>query len=216
MTSLRRRLATDTRYALLGLPVAVLHFAVAVAGIAAGVGGAVAFVGLPILAGAAAMARGLSDVERVALPEVLGRSVARPSYTAVPAGAGWFRRLMNPLASGQSWLDLLYGIIAFPFSLAAAVVTMVWWAGTIAGLTFPVYGWILARLPGTDGSLAALLGLGDGDLAFVGVNTAVGVLFALTLMPVVRAAALVKASLAQAMLTRASYAPAGVIGLTSG
>ncbi|MEV5888722.1 sensor domain-containing protein [Nonomuraea fuscirosea] len=216
MTSLRRRLATDTRYALLGLPVAMAHFCVAVAGIAAGVGGAVAFVGLPILSGAAAVARSLSDVERVALPDVLGRSVARPSYTAVPAGAGWFRRLMNPLTSGQACLDLLYGIIAFPFSLAAAVVTLVWWAGAIAGLTFPVYGWILAQIPGSDRVLPELLGLGTGDLAFVAVNTAAGVLFALTLVPVVRAAALIKASLAQAMLTRASSAPAGVVGLTAG
>lgn len=41
---------------------------------------------------------------------------------------------------------------------------------------------------------------------FVVFNTAIGVLFALTLVPVVRGAALVKASLAQAMLTRAPSA----------
>ncbi|MEO3869791.1 sensor domain-containing protein [Nonomuraea sp. B12E4] len=210
MTNLRRRLATDTRYTLLGLPNAIAHLSVSAAGISAGLGSAVAFVGLPILSGTATVTRNLSDFERVALPGVLGRSVARPHYTPVPAGASWFRRMMNPLASGQAWLDMLYGIVAFPISLAAATVAAVWWVGTIAGLTFPLYGWILTRIPEFYGGLPALLGLGDGDLMLVGLNTAIGVLFALTLVPVVRGAALVKASLAQAMLTRASFAPAEV------
>ncbi|MEV0388375.1 sensor domain-containing protein [Nonomuraea sp. NPDC050643] len=209
MTTLRHRLATDSRYLLLGLPMAVVSFSISVAGLSAGLGAAVAFVGLPILAGAAAAARNLADFERVALPGVLGQRVARPPYPPAPAGAGWFRRMMNPLATAQGWLDLLYGIIAFPISLAAGVIALVWWAGTIAGLTFPIYGWTIAAIPGVDNGLPMLLGLGDGDLAFVGVNTLAGVLFALTLVPVVRGAALVKASLAQAMLTRAaSYEPA--------
>ncbi|MFD0472839.1 sensor domain-containing protein [Nonomuraea thailandensis] len=137
MRTLRHRLATDTRYTLLGLPMAVLHFAVVVVGISAGLGTAVVFVGLPILAATAAAARNLADFERVALPGVLGRPVARPAYRPAPAWAGWFRRTMNPLAGGQAVLDLLYGIIAFPISLAAAVVSAVWWAGALAGLTFP-------------------------------------------------------------------------------
>ncbi|WP_052422899.1 sensor domain-containing protein [Nonomuraea candida] len=207
MTTLRHRLATDTRYTLLGLPTAVAHFSVVVTGVAAGLGGAVAFVGLPILAGTAAAARNLADFERVAIPEVIRRPVARPSYPPAPYGAGWFRRMMNPLTAGQAVLDLLYGIIAFPISLAAFVVTAVWWAGTIAGLTFPLYGWMVAAIPGVDGGLPELLGLGDGTLMFVGVNTVVGVLFAVTLLPVVRGAALIKAGLAQALLTRAPADP---------
>ncbi|MEV0997875.1 sensor domain-containing protein [Nonomuraea sp. NPDC050202] len=218
MTTLRHRLATDTRYTLLGLPMAVLHFAVVVAGISAGLGTAVVFVGLPILAATAAAARNLADFERVALPGVLGRPVARPPYRPAPAWAGWFRRTMNPLAGGQALLDLLYGILAFPISLAASVVAAVWWIGTLAGLTFPLYGWIIAAIPGVDRSLPELLGLGGGDTMFVVFNTAIGVLFALTLVPVVRGAALVKASLAQAMLTRAPLgAPARVpAGVTVG
>ncbi|GAA2211958.1 hypothetical protein GCM10009850_074190 [Nonomuraea monospora] len=197
------RLATDTRYTLLGLPAALLHFAVVVAGVSAGLGTAVVFIGLPILAATAAAARNLADFERVALPGVLGRDVARPPYPAAPAWAGWFRRTMNPLANGQAALDLLYGVIAFPISLAASVVAAVWWTGALAGLTFPLYGWVIAALPGLDLTLPELLGLGGGDTTFVVLNTAIGVVFALTLVPVVRGAALVKASLAQAMLTRA-------------
>ncbi|SEG90496.1 Putative sensor [Nonomuraea solani] len=199
-----QRLATDSRYTLLGLPMAAVSFAISLGGLCAGLGSAVAFVGLPILAGTAAVARNLADFERVSLPEVLGRPVARPPYPPAPAGAGWFRRMMNPLATGQGWVDVLYGIVSFPISLVAGVIALVWWGGAIAGLTFPLYGWILASLPGVDGGWPAMLGIGGGDAMFVGANTVAGVLFALTLLPVVRGAALVKANLAQAMLTRAA------------
>ncbi|NUS08173.1 MAG: sensor domain-containing protein [Nonomuraea sp.] len=202
MTTLRQRIAIDTRYTLAGLPLTVAGFSLTVAGISGGLGSAVAFVGLPVLAGTALLARRLADFERLALPGVLGHPVARPRYTAAPADAGWFRRLMNPLASGQAAMDLLHAIVTFPISLAAFVLTAVWWAGAILGLTFPIYGWALADLFGTDGNLPALLGLGDGVGMYVGFNTAAGVLFALTLVPVLRIAALLKAGVAQALLTR--------------
>ncbi|MFI7614274.1 sensor domain-containing protein [Nonomuraea terrae] len=216
MRTLQRRLTTDTRYILLGLPAAVIGFTGVVAGVSAGVGTAVVFAGLPILAGTAAMARNLADVERVALPGVLGHPVDRPPYRPAPAGASWFRRVMNPLTSGQAWLDLLHGIVALPIALAAAVVTLVWWAGAIAGLLFPLYGWVIAAIPGSDGGLPALLGLGDGDLVFVGFNTLVGVLFALTLVPVVRGAALMKAAVSQALLTRAAFPAAANLAPVTG
>ncbi|MEU4224984.1 sensor domain-containing protein [Nonomuraea sp. NPDC026600] len=205
MTTLRHRIATDTRYVLLGFPPAVMSFVLVLTGVAAGVGSAVAFVGLPILAASAAMARNFADVERVLLPDVLGRRLARPRYRQAPSDAGWFRRTMNPLASGQSALDILHAIVAFPIAIVTFVVTVVWWAAAIAGLTFPLYGWIIARIPGYQGDLPGLLGLGSDLTTLVVFNTVLGVLFALTLLPVVRGAALVKASLAQAMLTRPAY-----------
>ncbi|MEV1173727.1 sensor domain-containing protein [Nonomuraea sp. NPDC049784] len=200
-----QRLTTDTRYVLLGLPLAVASFTVTVAGVSAGLGAAVVFVGLPVLAATAAASKHLADLERVALPDVLGHPVARPPYTPAPEGAGWFRRAMNPLTSGQAWMDLLYGIIAFPFSLAAFVLTAVWWTGAVAGLAFPIYGWAIARIPGVGHGLPEWLGFAGSPTMFVIVNTAVGALFALTLLPVVRIAALLKASVAQVLLTRAAY-----------
>ncbi|TMR88712.1 sensor domain-containing protein, partial [Nonomuraea basaltis] len=131
----------------------------------------------------------------------------RPRYAPAPAGAGWFRRLMNPLVNGQAWLDLLWGIVSFPFSLAAFVLATVWWAIAIAGLTSPIHGWIVARIPGVELWVPTWLGFPEwlvgSDLFFVIFNTGVGLLFALTLVPVLRIAALLKAGVAQAMLTRA-------------
>ncbi|MEW1838571.1 sensor domain-containing protein [Nonomuraea angiospora] len=205
MTTLQRRLATDTRYTLLGLPLSLASFGVTVVGVSAGLGGAVAFVGLPVLAATAAASRHLADLERVALPGVLGHPVARPPYTSAPESAAWLRRMMNPLASGQAWMDLLHGIIAFPFALASFVLTATWWLGAVAGLTFPVYGWAVARIPGVGDGLPEWLAFYGDPTTFVIVNTVAGALFALTLVPVARMAALLKAGIAQTMLTRAAY-----------
>jgi hypothetical protein len=202
-TSLIRRISTDTHYVLTGFPAAVLAFCLVVTGVAAGAGSLVAFVGLPILAVTASLARAFADRERALLPGVLGRRLARPGYSQTPAGAGLLRRAVGPLAGGQSWMDLLHAIVAFPFAIAAFVITTVWWSGVIAGLTFPLYGWLIARIPGAlDGGLPALLDLGHSTGMFILVNTVIGVMFALTLIPVVRGCALMKAGLAEALLTR--------------
>jgi signal transduction histidine kinase len=201
MRTLMSRIGTDTRYLIVGFPLSIIWFALMVAGFAAGVGSMIAFVGLPILAATLLVARGFADVERRWLPEVLGRPVARPRYQPAPANAGWFRRLVNPMINGQSWLDLLYGIVAFPISIVTFVVTVVWWAGAIAGLTYPLYGWIVAAIPGNDGGLAHLLGFGDKFWFDMIINVVIGLLFALTLPMFVRGAALFQAGLGRAMLT---------------
>ncbi|NUW43796.1 sensor domain-containing protein [Nonomuraea rhodomycinica] len=202
MTNLRHRIATDTRYTFMGLPASIASFGLVVAGVAAGLGGAVAVVGLPVLAGTAVLARGFAESERESLADVLRRPVGRPEYAGPPADAGRWRRTLNPLAGPQAWLDLLHAVVALPFAVVAFVITTVWWAGAVAGLTFPLYGWIIAGIPGVDGGLPQLLGLGTGTATFVMFNTAVGALFALTLAPAVRTAALLRAVPAQLLLAR--------------
>ncbi|GAA0943792.1 sensor domain-containing protein [Nonomuraea longicatena] len=201
MTLLQRTVA-DTRYVMTGFMTTVVGFVLVVAGVAAGLGSAAVFVGLPILAMTALLARRLADTERGQLPEVLGRPVGRPEYAEAPIWAGWFRRTMTPLGTGQAVLDILHAIISLPFAIVSFVLTTVWWAGTIAGLTFPLYGWILADTVGVNASLPALLGLSDSPTMFVLFNTGLGLAFAATLMPMVRIAALVRATLAQSLLTR--------------
>lgn len=198
------RIAADSRYLLMSFPLALISFCLIVTGVAAGVGSAVTFIGLPVLAATALVARGFADLERAALPGVLDTPVERPGYTEAPVPAGWFRRVMNPLTSGQAVMDLLHAIIAFPVAVAGFVVTVTWWAGAIAGLTSPLYAWFLADLTGSQ-SLPGLLGFGDSPVLAVVFNMAVGVLFAVTALPVLRGAALTKAAIAQALLTRPSY-----------
>ncbi|WP_406313766.1 sensor domain-containing protein [Streptosporangium sp. NBC_01639] len=201
MRTLLRRIGTDSRYLIAGFPLSVVFFALMVAGFAAGIGTVVVWVGVPVLATTLLVARGLADVERRMLPEVLGRALPRPRYRPAPETAGWFRRVANPLTSGQSWLDLLYGIVAFPISIVTFVLTVVWWAGTVLGLTFPLYGWIVAAIPGNHGGLAYVLGFENRVWVDMVINTVIGVLFALTLPVIVHGAALVRAGLGRAMLT---------------
>ncbi|MER7208728.1 sensor domain-containing protein [Streptosporangium sp. NPDC000239] len=200
MRTVLRRIGSDTRYLIAGFPLSLVFFVLAVVGFSAGVGTVVVWVGLPILAGTLMMARGMADVERRMLPEILGRPVPRPRYRPAPERAGAFRRMVNPLTSGQSWLDLLYGIVSLPLAILTFVVAVVWWAGTILGLTYPIYGWAIARMPDNHG-LAELLGFGDSAVVEVAFNTAIGVLFAVTLPLMLHGAALVRAGLGRAMLT---------------
>ncbi|GAA4224892.1 sensor histidine kinase [Streptosporangium album] len=195
-----RRIGMDSRYLIVGFPLSIVFFALMVVGFAAGIGTVVVWVGVPILATTLLVARGMADMERRMLPEVLGRPVPRPRYQPAPEEAGWFRRMVNPMTNGQSWLDLLYGIVAFPVSIVTFVLTVTWWAGTVLGLASPLYGWITAAIPGNHG-LAYLLGLGDSVWIDVVINTCIGMLFALTLPVIVRGAALTQAGLGRAMLT---------------
>ncbi|WP_327091595.1 sensor domain-containing protein [Nonomuraea sp. NBC_01738] len=200
MRSLTRRVLLDTRYTLVGFPTAVIGFALMIAGFSAGVGTVVVWIGLPILAGVLMLARSFADGERGWLSDVLKRPPVRPRYKPAPAGAGRFRRLINPLTSGQSWLDLLHGIVNFPMAIIAFVLTVVFWAIPIAGLTYPLYGLVTSQIPGNT-ELPELLGLGGGYGVNVIFYGAIGIAGLILLPFMTRAAALVRSGLGRALLT---------------
>lgn len=195
-----RRVLLDTRYTLVGFPTTLIGFVLMLVGFAAGLGTSVVWVGVPLLAGTLMVARGFADAERGWLSDVLGRPPVRPRYKPVPEGAGRFRRLVNPLTSGQSWLDLLHGILNLPFAIIAFCLTIVFWAIPLAALTWPLYGIITSNIPGNM-ELPELLGLGDGYLVNAVFYVALGLVFALIGPFVIRGAALVRAGLGRALLT---------------
>ncbi|MEU7857568.1 sensor domain-containing protein [Nonomuraea sp. NPDC049141] len=195
-----RRVLLDTRYTLVGFPTAVIAFVLLVAGMAAGVGTAIVWVGVPLLAGTLMIARGFADAERGWLSDVLKRPPVRPRYKPAPAGAGRFRRLVNPMTSGQSWLDLLHGLLNFPLAIVSFVLTVVFWALPIAGLTYPLYGVITSRIP-DNVELPELLGIGRGYWVNSIFYVVLG-LVALLIMPIMtRASALLRSGLGRALLT---------------
>ncbi|GAA3237184.1 sensor histidine kinase [Nonomuraea helvata] len=200
MRSRMRRVLLDTRYTLVGFPTAVIGFVIMLAGFAAGVGTMVVWLGVPLLAGTLVAARGFADAERGWLSDVLKRPPVRPRYKPAPPGAGRFRRLVNPLTSGQSWLDLLHGIVNLPFAIVSFVLTVVFWALPLAGLTYPLYGIITTRIPGNE-ELPQLLGLGDGYVVNSVFYFALGLVFTLVLPFGTRGAALLRAGLGRALLT---------------
>ncbi|WP_327104984.1 sensor histidine kinase [Nonomuraea glycinis] len=200
MRSLMRRVLLDTRYTLVGFPTTVITFALMLVGLAAGVGTAIAWIGVPVLAGTLMVARGFADAERGWLSDVLKRPPVRPRYKPAPVGAGRFRRLINPLTSGQSWLDLLHGIVNFPIALVAFVLTVVSWAIPLTGLTYPLYGIVTSRIRGNV-ELPELLGLGTGYLVNAIFYVSVGLFFLFLLPFTVRGASLLRAGLGRVLLT---------------
>ncbi|MEV4115349.1 sensor domain-containing protein [Nonomuraea sp. NPDC049695] len=195
-----RRVLLDTRYTLVGFPTAVIGFVIMVTGFSAGVGTMVVWLGVPLLAGTLMAARGFADAERGWLSDVLKRPPVRPRYKPAPPGAGRFRRLVNPLTSGQSWLDLLHGIVNLPFAILSFVLTVVFWAIPLAGLTYPLYGIVTTRISGNQ-ELPQLLGLGDGYAVNSIFYVSLGLVFALILPFATRGAALLRAGLGRALLT---------------
>lgn len=200
MRSLMRRVLLDTRYTLVGFPTAVIGFVIMIAGFAAGLGTAVVWIGVPLLAGTLLVARGFADAERGWLSDVLKRPPVRPRYRHPPEGAGRFRRIVNPMTIGQSWLDLLHGILNFPFAILAFVLTVVFWLIPVAGLTYPLYGLVTSRIPGNV-ELPELLGFGNGYLTNAIFYVTLGLVFAFIMPFMVRGAALVRAGLGRALLT---------------
>ncbi|NYE48176.1 hypothetical protein HDA32_003296 [Spinactinospora alkalitolerans] len=118
--------------------------------------------------------------------------------------------MLDPLACGQSWLDLLHGVVSFPISVTSFAAVVSWWAVALLGLTYPLYGWIVTGAGGTDG-LPELLGLGDGLGIATAFHLAIAVGFTITPPFVVRTVALINAGLGQAL-----PAPVGARGAAPG
>ncbi|MEV0001108.1 sensor histidine kinase [Micromonospora sp. NPDC050980] len=197
---LLRRLARDSGYVLVSLPLGVIGFVLAVAGISLAAGLLVTTLGLPVLAGVLYAARGLADLERLRLPGVLGRPRVRPVYLTPRHGARFWRRVFTPMRDPQSWLDLLHAFLRLVVALPTFVLMLVWWALALTGTLYGAYDWAIPRGP-DDQDLSQLLGMGDGAGARIALNTAIGLFALLTLPLVARALARIQAALAYSLLT---------------
>ncbi|WP_017586423.1 sensor domain-containing protein [Nocardiopsis ganjiahuensis] len=197
--SLFTGLGRDTRYVFLGFPLAVFSFAVVLTGLALGIGTSVVFGGLVLLSVLLVTARGLAHVDRIRLSDLYGRPVMRLPYRTPPKNAGPLRQLLHPLTCSRSWLDALHPLLRFPVSLVTFVVAVTWWALSLGGLLYPLWGWSLYLVPGyTDVGTYVLPEY--PVLATLAFHMVGGALFALTLPLVMRFLAQAEATLARALL----------------
>ncbi len=203
MSAILRRVAADLAYLVSTLPLAVIGFVLVVPTFAAGIATLPIGIGAASLALSLVIARGFAEVERRALPGVLGHPVARPHYPRAPQDAGFVRKLTTPLRGGQSWLDVLYGVLVLPVSVATTVVAVAFTAATFAGLTFPLYGVIIRRAVGAENysDLPQFLGLPNTHVASSLFYLALGVALALLSRFVIRGCALLRANLGRVLLT---------------
>jgi len=197
--SLLGRLGRDTQYVLLGFPLGLITLVLGLPAFFLGVGTTIVWIGLPILLGTLMLARGFATIERSRIKPVLDRRLPHPHYKRAAVPSFW-RRVLTPMTDGQSWLDLVHSVFRWIPSTVAFVFVVTWWAGTLGGLTFPLWDWSIPRGP-DDTDLPQLLGLGDAYSTRILFHMAVGVFFALTLYPVVRSAALLEAQFARVLLS---------------
>lgn len=198
--NLFRRLLLDSGYALSSFLLVVPAFSLVIAGLAAGAGTlVVAGVGLAILVATSYVARGFATVERIRLRSMLGMAAPQPSYLRPVAGDGRIRAVLTPLRDVQTWLDVLWCVLALATGLFAFALTVGWWALTLGGLTY----WFWQRFITFDAEskgLAEILGFGEGRTPESLLNLAIGVVALITLPLVVRLAAGLHASVARVML----------------
>ncbi|GAA2269551.1 hypothetical protein GCM10009853_023940 [Glycomyces scopariae] len=203
MNSIFKQLGADSAYLLSSFPIALPAFVITVTGFAAGVGTAVVWVGVPILAATLLAMRGLAAAGRFQLESVLGRPVHPPRYRRAPEGASALRRFLTPLTDGQSWLNLLWGLVNFPLAVAGFAVALSWWAATVASLAYPLYAWAIRRATDDGDGLhyaTEWLGWGDSYLAVSALAVAGGLVMALLLPLVLRGFALTQAGLSRGLL----------------
>lgn len=202
MTNLLRRLGRDTLYVVAGFPLAVLAFSVVLTGLAASLGLLVTLLGIPLGVLTLLAARGFAAVERARL-QLLGSSPLAPAGHRRPRDSGW-RGLLQRLRDPQSWLDVLHALVGFPLAVVTFAVAVVWWAGTLGGLTY--WFWSLYLPPNEDGGgLAWLLGY-EQPWAETVLNTLLGLLFAITLVPVLHGCAAVQSGLARSLVANPTLA----------
>ena len=195
-----RQLAVDTQYVLLGFPLGLVTVVLFLVGFSLGVGLLVTVLGFPILVATLFQARGFATVERARIGPVLRTRLPHPYYKKPDPDDGFWRKMLVPLSDGQSWLDLLHGILRFIPSTIAFAFVVTWWAGALGGVTTILWDWSIPRSPDNI-DLNELMGLGSGDDVRILLYTGIGVVFALTLLPVVRGAAQLEAQFARALLS---------------
>lgn len=192
-----QRLLHESTYALSGFPLAWLAFVVAITGVSLGVSTLIVLVGAPVLVFTLITCRGFAQVERVRLRR-LGRPLATAVYPQAAPGASWWQRQLTVLRDPQSWLNLTWALLLAPvLATLTFCVVLTWWAAILSGATY----WFWQQwLPAGDETLASMIGLGQGRGPEILINTALGVLAALTIVPVIRAVVALQAGVNQTVL----------------
>lgn len=178
--SFLRQLSRDTAYLLTGLPLALVSFVVLVTGLSLGVGMLITLVGLPILVVTLLAGRLFAAVERWRVEQVTGELVTA-AYRPDDPAAGPLRRWWERLRDTQAWLDATHGLLVFPLATVTWSLAVIWWAGALGGLTYWFWSRFIPEGDGTD--LTELLDLPWSDRV---TQFVLGVLFAATLVPLLR------------------------------
>ncbi|MFC9532535.1 sensor histidine kinase [Streptomyces sp. NPDC056975] len=189
-------------YLLLSLPLSIITFVYAVTMVSLGAGLLITFLGIPVLAAALAGARGFAAMERARARALLGVDVGAP-VPLRPRTHGPMAWMGAFLKSGESWRNLLYTVVHFPWAVFAFNVALVFWTVGWSLLTYPLWQWVFPMYTGQGGIQL----YGDGahniylDNPFeITVTAAVGLLITLATPWIIRALASVDRALVGGLL----------------
>lgn len=199
------RIGRFLAYGFLALVLGAVGFSLVLGLLAAGVSTVVVWVGLPILVAGVLVAHGFAMADRALQSTILGTELPTPAPARAPSGAGRVRRLLSPLTDPQSWLDSLWVLVSFLLALITVPLALAWTVGALATVGGPVSALILERtLPAAQyNGLADLMGVPERFTLpmDMGLQFLVGVLFLLTLGPVVRGLTALHQSVARGLLS---------------
>lgn len=192
-------------YLIVAFVLATVAFSLVIPLLAAGVGTIVVWVGLPILLAAVMLARGFAATDRALHTHLLGHPMPTPAAKGADSDAGWMRRLVAVLLDPQSWMNALWVLVHFVLATISFPIAIAWTAASIGTIGGPLATLIVnAVLPdeNTNG-LAELFGM-TGPLALgldVAMQFLVGLIFLLTLAPVIRALTAMHRGVARGLLS---------------
>lgn len=203
-----RQLGIDSAYNFSSFPIVLPAFIISLVGFCLGIGTAIIWIGVPIMATTLLTMRGLAAAGRAQITSVIHREITGPRYKRAKPDSSALRRFLTTLTDGQSWLNLLWAITAFPVSIVGFSVTIAWWSASLVTLTWPLYGWIIWLAAGSENTgpyyAAKWLGWGESYIAAAVVAFLAGVILTMALPWVVRGLALAQGWIGKGMLTSLS------------
>lgn len=192
-------------YGLVAVVLGAIGFSLTLALLVAGISTVVVWIGLPFLALGVVVATGFAAAGRGLHGLLLDDHLPTPAARPPREGAGAVRRLLTPLTDPQAWLNSLWVLINFLLALVTFPLAAAWTTGAIATVGGPIASLILRSVlpPGTYGGVGDLLSIpGPAGVAIdLASQVAVGLVFLLTLMPVVRGLAALHSGIARGLLS---------------
>ncbi|MEZ5093666.1 sensor histidine kinase [Nocardioides sp.] len=189
------QLGKDAAYLLTGFPIALVSFTVLVTGLSTGLGLLITLLGIPVLVVTLQVARLFAAVERWRVELTTGTPVLA-AYRPIDPQGGWLRRWWDRLRDTQAWLDALHGMLVFALATVTWSIAVTWIAGAGGGVTY----WLWSRALPTNDDDWTLTDALDLPWPEWFTQLLLGVLFLVTLIPVLRGCTWVQTTFSSSLL----------------
>ncbi len=196
------QLPRDLAYLLPGFPIALASFIIVTVGVFLGFGLALLTVGVPILVGTLAAARGFAALERAQVRACERRPLAPAFYRSHDGSV--LQRVLGMVRDPQYWRDVLHAVVALPVKVFTWVITIVWVSVALGGVGRALYDWALPDYP-ENKELLDLLGI-HSRAATIVLYTVLGLLFLVSMPAVLRWAASLGTGVARGLLANPAAA----------